>query len=504
MSKTSSSNKFFDPCITCSSKYNRIRSSLCQCKHCSASFCVDCMKEHLDELQKTTDELVDLHNELKQLINTKKILIKDETIKSKQQLSKWLKTYIDNLTIEKSIIDANIDKEEKDAQKFVFDIESELQTINDNIQAFTKTYSFQSEHMTEVLEKLNELIQRLTSLVETREYDLPSTMPRYTFKFNYSSKLTTNSSEPKSNTYQNKNKKASNTTEQPNDEDNWQSDSSLSDDETSKNEYNDFSFPDENYFCNRNKFESTSYIVNCMASDGINIMYSTIEDEQHERIVYYYLDQKDSHYGQDDPQRIWNQSRIVDIIWWKSINKFICATLNGIYTIEYLDNCFRILNVINNRWTRVSVAANTNHIWIHTNGKINVYNINFQLVRLINFNLSRPLTSASFCVTDNFVAFALIRRIENDRDLLHIEFYDCDMKKIKGVRLGLSETSCIIRTDGNNRFYVAMGQQRFYIVTPNGNKQIINLGKQASCLAVVNSRNIVFTKSRSDLELVRC
>ncbi|CAF4192304.1 unnamed protein product [Rotaria sordida] len=363
------------------------------------------------------------------------------------------------------MIDMNIEKVEKDAQKFVLDIELELQSLNDDIQTFTKNSSFQSEHMTQVLEKLNQLNQRLTSLVVIRENNLPSTMPKYTFKFNYSSKSTTNTAEQASNTSQNQNQTKSNTTEQPNVEENSQFDSSLSDEEISDNENNDFSFPNTNDFCNRDKFEHTSYIVNCMASDGINIMYSTIED---------------------------------------SINKFICATLNGIYTIEYLDKWFRILNVINNRWTRVCIAANTNHIWIYTNEKINIYNINFQLVRLINFKISCPLTSTSFCLTDNFVAFALIRRIENNQDLLHIEFYDCDMKKIKRVHLGLSKTSCMIRTDGNNRFYVAMGQQSFYIVSPNGNKQTINLGKQASCLAVVNSRNIVLTKPRSDLELVTC
>ncbi|CAF3744638.1 unnamed protein product [Rotaria sp. Silwood1] len=504
MSKTSSSSNSFDPCIICSSKYNRIRQSLCQCKHCSASFCFDCMKDHNDELEKILAQVSDRHNELKELINTKKLLIQNETMKSKQQLTKWLKTYIDNLTVEKSIIDMNIDKAEKDAQNFILDIESELQAFSHDTQVFTKNSVVQSEHMMQVLEKLNELIQRLTSLVMTREYDLPSTMPQYIFKFNYSSKSTTKNSEHTSNTSQNQNQKSFNTNEQSNTEENYQSDSSLSDEGTSTNANNDFFFPDENYFCNRNKFESTSYIVNCMASDGINIMYSTIEDAQHERIAYCYLDEKNSHYRQVDPQRIWNQSRIIDMIWWKSINKFICATKNGIYTIKYFDKCFRILNVINNRWTRVCVAANTNHIWIYADEKINIYNISFQLVRLINFKISRSLTCASFCITDNFVAFALIRRIENDRDLLQIEFYDSDMKKIKRVRLGLSETSCLIRTDGNNRFYVAMGQQRFYIVSPNGNKQIINLGKQASCLAVVNSRNIVLTKLRSELELVTC
>ncbi|CAF1554222.1 unnamed protein product [Rotaria sordida] len=297
MSKTSSSsNNFFDPCIICSSKYNRIRSSLCQCKHCSVSFCIDCMKDHNDEIQQNIAQLSDRRNELKHLIDTKKLLITNETIQSKHQLSKWLKTYIDNLTVEKSMIDMNIEKVEKDAQKFVLDIELELQSLNDDIQTFTKNSSFQSEHMTQVLEKLNQLNQRLTSLVVIRENNLPSTMPKYTFKFNYSSKSTTNTAEQASNTSQNQNQTKSNTTEQPNVEENSQFDSSLSDEEISDNENNDFSFPNTNDFCNRDKFEHTSYIVNCMASDGINIMYSTIEDVQHERIAYCYLDETNSHY----------------------------------------------------------------------------------------------------------------------------------------------------------------------------------------------------------------
>jgi hypothetical protein len=47
--------------------------------------------------------------------------------------------------------------------------------------------------MEKLLEKLNELIQRLASSTVTREWDLPSTMPKYIFKFNYSPKATTDS-----------------------------------------------------------------------------------------------------------------------------------------------------------------------------------------------------------------------------------------------------------------------------------------------------------------------
>jgi hypothetical protein len=357
----------------------------------------------------------------------------------------------------------------------------------------TKTSIYQSEQMEKILSKLDELIERISPLAVRREYDLPSTMPKYKFGFDYSSKPTTDEIS-----------QTSKPTEEPKDEEQSRSDSSVSEAQSCSDGSSNITFPDENYFCNRDKHEDTSYVVNCMASDGINIMYSTIEDPQQERIAYCYLDHADINYRQADPSRIWNQSRIVDLIWWDPIDKFVCATENGIYTVEYLDEKFKILNVVNIRLTQVRVAANTDYIWIYGLGKIMVYNVNFELARLINFKLPRPLTLASFCLTDNTVAVAVIRRVENDRDILQIEFYDCDMKRRKRVRLGLSETSCTIRTDGNDRFYVAMGQQRFYIVSSNGNKQTVNLGKQASCLAVVNSRSIVLTKSRSDLELVRC
>ncbi len=113
MAKASS---FDDSCIICSSKHNRIRPSLCQCKHCSKSFCFDCMKDHNDEIQQDIEKLSNQFNELKQSIKTKQKYITDESIKSKQQLSEWLQKYIDNLTAEKTRIDMDIEKEEKKAQ----------------------------------------------------------------------------------------------------------------------------------------------------------------------------------------------------------------------------------------------------------------------------------------------------------------------------------------------------------------------------------------------------
>ncbi len=116
MAKTSSSNDSLDICITCSRKYDRVRPSLCYCKHCSESFCFDCMKDHNDDLQQNIAQLSNQYNELRDLINAKRKLITNETIKSKEQMSECLKKYIDNLTAEKARIDMNIEKAEKEAQ----------------------------------------------------------------------------------------------------------------------------------------------------------------------------------------------------------------------------------------------------------------------------------------------------------------------------------------------------------------------------------------------------
>ncbi len=116
MAKSSSSDASLDSCITCSSKYNRVRPSLCQCKHCSNSFCFDCMKNHNDELQQNIAQLSNQFNELKLLINNQRKLITEETIKSNEQMSEWLGKYIDNLIAEKAKIDTDIEETEKDAQ----------------------------------------------------------------------------------------------------------------------------------------------------------------------------------------------------------------------------------------------------------------------------------------------------------------------------------------------------------------------------------------------------
>jgi hypothetical protein len=347
--------------------------------------------------------------------------------------------------------------------------------------------------MEKILSKLDELIERISPLAVRREYDLPSTMPKYKFGFDYSSEPTTDEIP-----------QIAKTTEEPKGEEQNRSDPFVSDTKSSSNKGSNNSFPDENYFFNRDKQEPTSYIVDCMASDGINIMYSTTDHPQHDIIAYCYLDVNSVDYRQADPFRAWLLPRIVDMIWWKSIGKFVCATDNKILTVEYLNKRFKILSVINDRWTDVQVAANTNSLWIHEKGKIMIYNVNFVLVRSINFEIPCIITRESFCITDNVVAFLVIRGDQTSSSILQIRFYDLNMIRTRSFDLGSGIVPCMVRTDGTDRFFIAGGKKEFYIVSSKGGKRTMALEDEASCLAVVNSRNIVFTNERSEIELARC
>ncbi|CAF0761602.1 unnamed protein product [Adineta ricciae] len=346
---------------------------------------------------------------------------------------------------------------------------------------------YKAEHLRKLLNDVEELKQRVESLTLVIEYDLPSAMPKCTFKFKCCSKSTIDDDQQDQQKYDTKERCPPSTENEDTDTDD-----------------SDMSFPDENYFSNRDKHEATSFVVNCMATDGINIMYSSIADPHQELIAYCYLQTSDVGYRKADPSRLWKQSRIIDMIWWDAIDKFVCATDKGIYLVEFTNPLFRISHVKQTPLPQVRIAATAHHIRIHTLTQMMIYDTSFQLIRSFNFSFSRSLRMASFCLTDSVVACALIRHIENAKYVLQVELYNHNMVREKRIRIGISEASCTIRTDGSDRFYVAFGQQRFCIVSSSGSVQTVNLGKQANNLAVVNSHNVVLTKVRSDVELVRC
>jgi hypothetical protein len=67
MSDTTLADAVFDLCSSCRTQYNRNRRSICQCKHCSQHFCVDCMNHHGDELRHDWDRLGNLSYQVQEL-----------------------------------------------------------------------------------------------------------------------------------------------------------------------------------------------------------------------------------------------------------------------------------------------------------------------------------------------------------------------------------------------------------------------------------------------------
>ncbi|CAF1468754.1 unnamed protein product [Rotaria sordida] len=127
-----------ESCVLCLSKYNRIRPSFCQCKHCSIPLCMDCMKEHHEEVLQDVAQISHQYNELKELVEVKQKMIVDETTKSIEDVNQYFKTYINELleTQEKIILD--IEKAKQDAQSYVLKIDSDLRIVGIEIQGLAK------------------------------------------------------------------------------------------------------------------------------------------------------------------------------------------------------------------------------------------------------------------------------------------------------------------------------------------------------------------------------
>ena len=107
---------------------------------------------------------------------------------------------------------------------------------------------------------------------------------------------------------------------------------------------------------------STSYTVDRMASDGRNILYTSFNNHEPHMIVYCLIDKGQS---ARDEKQAWNLPRVEDLIWWKKIQKFVCGTGKGIYTVERDNQNFKIFSALRGKWSNVRIAANDNHIFVH-------------------------------------------------------------------------------------------------------------------------------------------
>jgi hypothetical protein len=252
----------------------------------------------------------------------------------------------------------------------------------------------------------------------------------------------------------------------------------------------------------------TSDDVDRMASDGENILYTTYYEDESDRIAYCRMDDDDD---DEDEYRCWNRSRIVDMIWWGSIEKFVCATKEGVHTVVYANKKFKITEVIHGKWSFIRVAANTTHLflWIKSNKNdfrgIEVYSNQFESIRKIDFDNYRnePFINESigFCVTDKLIA-SIYSHMQNNNKVLEVTFCDMNMDKSNSITLGECNRNTEIRTNGEDRFFITTGQRSFHIVSSNGRKETIELQYNGKWIAVLDDQHIAVSNGRSDIQLV--
>jgi hypothetical protein len=252
----------------------------------------------------------------------------------------------------------------------------------------------------------------------------------------------------------------------------------------------------------------TSYDVDRMASDGENIMYTSYRNKGHDRIAYCLMDTDDD---DEDECRDWPHSRIKDMIWWNSIGKFICATEDGVYTVDYTNKRFKITCVIRKKWSFIRVAANVTHLFIWVKSiennfcGIEVYSTQFDYTRTIDFDRHRNESfvndSVSFCVTENLIA-SIYTHKQNNQDILQVTFSDMNINNLNTVVLGECNRNVEIRTNGKDRFFITTGQRQFHVIVFQGAKQTSNLQYNGKWIAVVDNRRIAVSNGRSDIELV--
>jgi hypothetical protein len=81
-----------------------------------------------------------------------------------------------------------------------------------------------------------------------------------------------------------------------------------------------------------------SYNVDALATDEVNVFCTRYFEDSPDLIAYCGLDDR----RDADPICIWNQSRILDIVWWSGVSAFVCATNDAIYTATIQNGEFKI------------------------------------------------------------------------------------------------------------------------------------------------------------------
>ena len=199
------------------------------------------------------------------------------------------------------------------------------------------------------------------------------------------------------------------------------------------------------------------------------------------------------------------------MVWWDSIEKFICVTKEGIYTVERTGETLKIMRTITEAWSYARVATNDYTLFVWINGVhnnfdgIDVYSTNFDRLETIDFNNYLPGSftenSTSFCATNNTIV-SLCTRTRRNRDVFQATFCDLHMNRSHHVLLGKYDDETEIRSDSDGRLFITTGLNRLHTISPTGQKRTIKLRSNGESIAILNNRRVVIGNGSREMQII--
>ena len=250
----------------------------------------------------------------------------------------------------------------------------------------------------------------------------------------------------------------------------------------------------------------TTYVVNRLASDGENVMYASYAEDGRDLIAYCTIQKRSRG---DDPFREWRGTRVEDMIWWSTIDKFLCASRTHIRTIDYSQRKFHIQTVLYGQWSSVRMTTNSTNFFLHSKtpitNEMNIYTTNFNLVQTIDL-LQHPYLAKSlgYCAHDDgFVS--LHAQLRGQLHILQMKFFDVELNKISLADLGALFGPTEIRSDDNGLFFITDGNRKLHIVSLTSRNKLCTmmLAKDCDHIAVLNHRSLAVSKNRTSFQIIK-
>ncbi len=462
------------------------------------------------DFYRTSDDLRNLRDEIQEIIKLRMTMIMDEVTKSSDQViqsfegrrAETLKMILDDIELakEKAMIHVN-------------QIDVQLKAVSKNLEELCDNGGSEMNCKEKLRTQLQDIKDTLGGYNVTQVIDLFADVPTYVLKFNCEPSISTSDC--------------------PNVTVNQPSESTPSISDTNPITVASNAHPPtekhtekKKYYAETNKSLTSlprntdialcsrlpvvaSYNVNLLASDGNHVFYTSYFENSPDLIAYCYLDGR----CECDPWRYWKQARIQDMVWWDSVNAFVCATNDAVYTVTFHQDEFKIYPKIRGDWSFVRVATNGDRLWVWVNDNkdefdgVLVYDDNFECERKINFDdgCRRRIVDniTSFCVTDQLVA-TIQESTVTSHTRLQVNFNGFNMVNFKSIDLGPSFGDTMIRTDGQNRLFIVTGGRILYEVSPKGSILAYFLSNNCDALTVLNSRCFIVSSKCRTLEVWQC